>query len=119
MNIDVEIISCPIVREEDGLALSSRNALLTEDERIIALNISKFLFESKEFMQDHTLEETKAFVTDNINKVEGLEVQYYEIVDGDTLQSLKEWSGSESVVGCITVFCGQRPVRLIDNIRYK
>ena len=58
-------------------------------------------------------------IIDNINKVEGLEVQYYEIVDGDSLVSLENWEDSESVVGCITVFCGKRPVRLIDNVRYK
>ena len=119
LGFKVEICPCPIVREKDGLALSSRNALLTDDERKIALNISKYLFESKEFMQSHTLAETKTFVVDGINNVEGLEVQYYDIVDGDSLSSLSEWSDSDSVVGCITVFCGHRPVRLIDNIRYK
>jgi len=119
LDLKLEICPCPIVREKDGLALSSRNALLTEEERHIALNISKNLFASRDYMANHSLEETKAFVINNINNVEGLEVQYYEIVDGDTLQSLAEWSDSESVVGCITVYCGQRPVRLIDNVRYK
>ena len=119
LGLKLEICPCPIVREKDGLALSSRNALLTDDERKMAVNISKYLFESKEFMLTHTLAETKAFVVDNINAIEGLEVQYYDIVDGDSLNSLSEWSDSDSVVGCITVFCGQRPVRLIDNIRYK
>lgn len=119
LGLELQICSCPIVREADGLALSSRNSLLTGQERQTALNISKFLFESRSYMTSHTIAETKAFVVDNINKVEGLEVQYYEIVDGNTLQSLQNWTDSESVVGCITVFCGQRPVRLIDNIRYK
>lgn len=119
LNLDVKICPCPIVRETDGLALSSRNTLLTESERKIALNISKYLFESKDFMHSHSLAETKDFVVSNINAVEGLEVQYYDIVDGDTLQSLDAWRDSDSVVGCITVFCGQRPVRLIDNVRYK
>ena len=119
LKLDLEICPCPIVREKDGLALSSRNSLLTDDERKIALNISKYLFESKEFMESHSLQETKAFVVDSINAVEGLEVQYYDIVDGDSLASLDNWSDSNSVVGCITVFCGHRPVRLIDNIRYK
>ncbi len=119
LGLGLEICPCPIVREADGLALSSRNALLTPEEREIALNISKYLFESKAYADDHSLRETKAFVIDNINKVEGLEVQYYEIVDGDSLKSLRSWADSNSMVGCITVFCGQRPVRLIDNIRYK
>ena len=119
LNVPIEIVPCPIVREKDGLALSSRNALLTAEERKAALNISKYLFDSKEFMRNHSLAETKSYVIDGINAVDGLEVQYYDIVDGDTLQSLEEWSDSKSVVGCITVFCGSRPVRLIDNIRYK
>ncbi len=119
LGLKLEICPCPIVREQDGLALSSRNALLTESERRIALNISKYLFESKEYMKTHTLKETKTFVCNGVNSVDGLEVQYYEIVDGDSLVSLSDWSDSESVVGCITVFCGSRPVRLIDNIRYK
>lgn len=119
LGLSLQICPCPIVREKDGLALSSRNALLSDDERRAALNISKCLFESKEYMKAHTLAETKAFVCDQVNSVDGLEVQYYEIVDGDTLVSLADWSDSDSVVGCITVFCGSRPVRLIDNIRYK
>lgn len=119
LGLGLEICPCPIVREADGLALSSRNTLLTDDERHTALNISRYLFESREYMKSHTLAETKAFVVENINKVEGLEVQYYEIVDGDSLLSLTDWSDSNTVVGCITVYCGQRPVRLIDNVRYK
>lgn len=119
LGLGLEICPCPIVREADGLALSSRNTLLTDDERHTALNISRYLFESREYMKSHTLAETKAFVVENINKVEGLEVQYYEIVDGDSLLGLTDWSDSNTVVGCITVYCGQRPVRLIDNVRYK
>lgn len=119
LGLALEICPCPIVREKDGLALSSRNALLTDSERRAALNISKCLFESREYMKTHTLEETKAFVCDGVNAIGGLEVQYYEIVDGDSLAALSDWTDSSSVVGCITVFCGSRPVRLIDNIRYK
>ena len=115
----VTICPCPIVREADGLALSSRNALLSADERNLAVNISKILFASKEFAHAHTVDETLAFVVDSINAHEGLEVEYYEIVDGDSLQKVSSWNDSESIVGCITVYCGQLPVRLIDNIRYK
>ena len=119
LKIPVTICPCPIVREADGLALSSRNALLSADERVLAVNISKALFASKEFALAHTVDETLAFVVDSINAHEGLEVEYYEIVDGDSLQKVSSWNDSESIVGCITVYCGQLPVRLIDNIRYK
>lgn len=119
LNIPVEICPCKIVREDDGLALSSRNALLTAEERTWAVNISKTLFASVDYAKEHTLEETKKFVIDTINAHEGLEVQYYEIVDGDSLRSLASWNDSDYIVGCITVFCGARPVRLIDNVKYK
>ena len=119
LKIPVTICPCPIVREADGLALSSRNALLSADERNLAVNISEILFASKGFALAHTVDETLAFVVDSINAHEGLEVEYYEIVDGDSLQKVSSWNDSESIVGCITVYCGQLPVRLIDNIRYK
>lgn len=119
MKIPVEICPCPIVREADGLALSSRNALLSAAERALAVHISETLFASKEYALKHTVEETHSFVVDKINSYQGLEVQYYEIVEGDTLEKMTEWADSDSIVGCITVFCGERPVRLIDNIRYK
>ncbi len=115
----LEICPCPIVREEDGLALSSRNTLLSDEERTIALNISKNLFASLDYAKTHTLRETRQWTIDRINAVEGLEVQYYEIVDGNSLQSLADWDDSNYIVGCITVFCGAIPVRLIDNIKYK
>lgn len=119
LKIPVTICPCPIVREADGLALSSRNALLSADERVLAVNISKALFASKEFATNHTVGETLSFVVNSINAHEGLEVEYYEIVDGDSLQKVSSWNESDSIVGCITVYCGQLPVRLIDNIRYK
>ncbi len=115
----LEICPCPIVREKDGLALSSRNTLLSDEERTIALNISKTLFASQEYAKSHSLEDTKAWVIDTINAVEGLRVEYYEVVDGTSLASLSSWDDSDYIVGCVTVFCGSIPVRLIDNIRYK
>lgn len=115
----LQLCPCPIVREDDGLALSSRNTLLSDAERKIALNISKNLFASLDYAKQHTLAETRQWVIDQINAVEGLEVQYYEIVDGNSLLSLNDWNDSNYIVGCITVFCGSIPVRLIDNIKYK
>ena len=115
----LEICPCPIVREADGLALSSRNTLLTADERKIAVNISRTLFESQEYAKSHTLEETKQFVISTINAIDKLEVEYYEIVDGTSLKNLNSWDDSDYIVGCITVYCGDTPIRLIDNIKYK
>jgi pantoate--beta-alanine ligase len=119
LKFPLEICACPIVREKDGLALSSRNTLLSNEERTIALNISQTLFASLDYAKSHTLEETKTWVINSIDAIEGLRVEYYEIVDGNTLASLNEWADSEYIMGCITVFCGSIPVRLIDNIKYK
>lgn len=119
LGLPVQICPCPIVREQDGLALSSRNTLLTQEERTIALKISQTLFSSLLYAKTHTLAETKQWVVDTINEEAGLEVQYYEIVDGYSLQTLADWDDSDYIVGCITVFCGKIPVRLIDNIKYK
>ena len=113
----LQIVGCPIVREADGLALSSRNAHLSYEQRTQALQVSKTLFASKEYAQSHTLEETKAFVEQTIQEADGLRLEYFEIVDGNTLQEVKNWEDSAYIVGCITVFCGE--VRLIDNIKYK
>jgi pantoate--beta-alanine ligase len=65
------------------------------------------------------VEETHQYVVDGINAIDGLEVQYFNIVNGDTLQDVSSWDDSDYIVGCITVFCGSTPIRLIDNIKYK
>ena len=117
MHFQLEIVGCPIVREQDGLALSSRNALLTPEQRHTALAISKTLFASVEYAKSHTLAETKQMVEKAIADTEGLELEYYEVVDGNTLQPISTWTDTSYIMGCITVYCGK--VRLIDNIRYK
>jgi len=114
MNYDVEIVDCPIVREDSGLAMSSRNERLTIGQRKKAAEISKVLFESRNFVPQISPVDLTQWVVDNVNAVEGLEVEYYEIVNSETLKAIAEW-GCPSV-GCIAVFCGE--VRLIDNIRY-
>ena len=116
---DVKIVECPIIRDEDGLAKSSRNTLLSADERAIAPSIFKALKASVEFAKTHTVKETHDKVVEDINAVDGLEVEYFEIVDGDTLQDVASWEDSAYVVGCITVYCGKTPIRLIDHIKYK
>ncbi len=119
LKLPLEICPCPIVREESGLALSSRNALLTDDEKRTAVCISQALKSSVDFAKNHTVAETHNLVVGALNATKGLEVEYFEIVNGTTLQTVNTWDDADDIVGCITVYCGQRPVRLIDNIRYK
>ncbi len=106
-----------VIREQSGLAMSSRNTLLTDGERATAANIYRVLQESRTLKLD--VAGTHDYVVNQINSVDGLEVQYFSIVDGNTLADVTSWDESESVVGCITVYCGSQPIRLIDHIRYK
>lgn len=119
INMKVAIVECPVVREKDGLAMSSRNALLSEEERAVAPEIYKALQGSLAFAKTHTVKETHDEVVSKINAHEGLEVEYFSIVDGNTLLDVDDWKASDSVAGCITVNCGQQPIRLIDHIMYK
>ena len=119
MQDKLQIVECEIIRDEDGLAKSSRNTLLADDERKIAPNIYKALKESVVFAKENGVKETHDKVVSDINAVEGLEVEYFEIVDGNTLQAVSDWNDSDYVVGCITVYCGKTPIRLIDHIKYK
>ena len=109
----LKIVDCPIVRENSGLAMSSRNERLSEQEKQTAVTISQTLFASLQWAKTASVKEVQQRVIDTINAVDGLEVEYYEIVDKDTLQPTDCW---DNAVGCVTVYCG--PVRLIDNIRY-
>jgi pantoate--beta-alanine ligase len=112
-------VECDIIRDEDGLAKSSRNTLLSKDERAIAPNIYKALKASIDYAKTHTVQETHDKVVSDINSIEGLDVEYFSIVDGNTLQDIKSWDETPYVVGCITVYCGKTPIRLIDHIKYK
>lgn len=114
MKFPVEIIDCPIIREPSGLAMSSRNERLTSNQRKNAAKISEILFESRTFVSKNSPQELIAWVTEQINNSPDLEVEYYDIVDRKSLQSIEKWG--KSAVGCIAVFCGE--VRLIDNIEY-
>ena len=119
INSNVRIVECPIIRDPDGLAKSSRNSLLTKEERAIAPAIYQILSESVGYAETHSLKETRNMVVERINAIPELEVEYFEIVDGDSLLPVESWERSEYIVGCITVYCGKTPVRLIDHIRYK
>ena len=119
MNSNITIVECPIIREADGLAMSSRNKLLTKEERAIAPAIYQALKDSLDYSKTHSVEETHDKVVAEINAIDGLEVEYFEIVDGKTLLAVDDWTSEYGVVGCITVYCGMTPIRLIDHIRYR
>lgn len=116
-NYPIEIVGCPIIREADGMALSSRNTLLSATERQIAVRISQTLAKSQSLLKEKSVKELQQWVIDEINRGGELEVEYYEIVNGTTLQPINSWNDCDNPVGCITVYCGK--VRLIDNIQYK
>lgn len=119
LGLGVNIVECSIVREDNGLARSSRNALLTAEEKAIAPNIFKALKTSVGYAKSHTVRETHDWVVAQIEATDGLRVEYFSIVDGDTLQDIASWDDTPYAVGCITVYCGKTPIRLIDHIKYK
>lgn len=114
-NYPIQIISCATVRETDGLAMSSRNERLTKKQRQVAPIISKTLFEAKKmFSEGVKIEAIKRYVTDTMNKGEDMSLEYFDIVDSDSLQSVTEITDSKHVTACIALHLGE--VRLIDNV---
>lgn len=116
LGIPVEIVDCPIQRESDGLALSSRNTRLTPELRQKAPVIARTLKESITFVPEKSVQQVIDYVVSTLNNVPDMSVEYFEIVDGNTLESISNWSDTTYPVGCITVYCGE--VRLIDNVKY-
>jgi pantoate--beta-alanine ligase len=114
LQLPVEIVPCAIIREKSGLAMSSRNELLTEEQRKNATLISETLFKAKELKWQKSVQEITDWVTETINKNPFLDVEYFEIVDDEQLQPVKSWDEKSTKVGCVAVFCGK--IRLIDNI---
>jgi pantoate--beta-alanine ligase len=114
LNIPVEIISCPIIREADGLAMSSRNMLLTKDQRQNAALISATLFEAVKQTGKLSVQELCDWVIQRINENEYLNTEYFEIVNSNTLLPIDNWNDSCPKVGCVAVHCGK--IRLIDNV---
>ena len=116
LNLPVENIACPIIREESGLARSSRNELLSAEERKKAALISEVLSKSVNFAKEMSVEEVKNWVCEQFTHDEVFKMDYYDIVDGNSLQSVSSWEDSDYIVGCIAIYCGK--IRLIDNIHY-
>lgn len=116
LNLPVEIVPCPIIRETDGLAMSSRNMLLSAEQRINAVNISATLFEAKNKTGELSVEELCQWVINRVNENEYLNTEYFEIVNDTTLLPVLSWDEPCKKVGCIAVHCGK--IRLIDNIEF-
>lgn len=113
----LEIVPCPIKRHDDGLAMSSRNVRLSAEQRAQAPAIHRILAQSVEDAAEcHDINALQQRVIEAINAVDGMEVEYYQIVDALTLQPVAAWDGRHPLVGCVTVWMGD--VRLIDNIKY-
>lgn len=117
LNLKVDVVSCPIVREEDGLAMSSRNLLLSPEKRVSAPLISKTLFEARNKLSLLSVKETIEWVTSTINKDPNLSVEYFELSNAETLEPVSNWNFADSIVGCIAVKAGN--IRLIDNVIFK
>lgn len=110
----IEVIGCPIIRESDGLAMSSRNTLLNELERKNSANIYRILSEAKLLTKSMNVAQLKEWVKTEINKIETLSLEYFEIADSKTLKNITNWSDSKNIMGFIVVKAGA--VRLLDNI---
>ncbi len=116
LHLPIEIIPCPIVREPDGLAMSSRNLRLSPEHRQHAPLIAQTLFQAIEKRRSLSPRNLEKWVIETINKDHFLRTEYFEIVDPDTLEQIDKWIPSKAAVGCIAVWAGE--IRLIDNIRF-
>ncbi len=114
LDIPVEIIGCPTIREADGLAMSSRNKLLTPDQRIAATSISKALFQARDLAGKLPVDKLQEKIKNLLSDHPLVKVEYFTIVDRENLQPVRDWSEAGSKIACIAVHIGT--VRLIDNI---
>jgi pantoate--beta-alanine ligase len=113
----IEIVGCPIVREPDGLAMSSRNLLLAPEHRKSAPLIYQTLAEARNKTNELSVKEMIDWVVNSINSDPNLKVEYFELADADSLQPVQGWDHPNGIVGCIAVWAGN--IRLIDNMMFK
>ncbi len=114
-NLAVEIVGCSIIREKDGLAMSSRNTRLSEEDRRIAPQIYKTLRDSRDLIDVFTPQQLKAFTEDQFKKIPRTKLEYFEIVNAKTLQPIENWNDCPRHVACVAIWLND--VRLIDNVR--
>lgn len=114
MHSPIEIIACPIMREADGLAMSSRNTLLNEEERKVSSLIPKLMQEAKEIILKQGIDAGKTFIKDETSKQALMKLDYFEVCDADTLQIISSLNQSKTHIALIACFVGK--IRLIDNL---
>ena len=116
LEMDITIVACPIVREADGLAMSSRNIKLTKEERNLAPFLYQTLLIARQKIVSHTPEELKEWVNLQFREQPGMKLEYFEIVEDQGLDSVAKWDENVNKVACIAVQLGG--VRLIDNMKF-
>ena len=110
----IQIIAVDTIREPDGLAMSSRNKRLSNEQREVASEIYRILTSAKKQKEKFSIQEIEKRVIDEINAIPYMKAEYFSIVDARTLQPITTWHEKCDIIGCIAVYCGD--VRLIDNI---
>lgn len=113
-SLNINVVRCPIIREKDGLAISSRNVLLEENQRKSVALISKTLFEAKNIYQNYSVIELKEKIKTAVNADKNLNLEYIEIVSDPELYEITQWDYKKKMVACIAVQVGN--IRLIDNV---
>jgi pantoate--beta-alanine ligase len=117
LGLTLEIVDCPIIREVDGLARSSRNTLLTAEHRAAAPHIYEVLSAATTKLDQMTPQQLTEWVVEQVENNPLLKVIYFQAVDALSLQQVENWADSERIQGCIAVQAGE--IRLIDNIKLK
>lgn len=117
LNLPVEIVRCPIARGEDGLALSSRNELLTPEQRAAAPHIYKCISKGVDMVGKISVSQAIEKITADINSNPLLETEYVEIINARTLEPVTSWDDAASIQLSCAVYA--HPVRLIDNLKLK
>jgi len=115
MNYQIDVVGCPIVRESDGLAKSSRNARLSPGQHKEAASISQALFEASDHAGRFTPDQIREQVISRLNKNPQIDVEYFDIVDEKTLMPIQQWDEAGDKRACIAAWVGE--VRLIDNVK--
>lgn len=116
LNIPVDIVPCPTMREPSGLAMSSRNERLSPSDRQTASAIYKSMMEARALVPALMPKELEKWVINKINSTAGLETEYFSLVDADTLLPVHEWRQGQRVIGCVAAYISG--VRLIDNMLF-